>query len=73
MKTGGNGICFFIHLQKCAFATGGFIKGLREVGYKGNINMETSSFVQLFPKELIPAALKLLAAEADYFRMKVKA
>jgi sugar phosphate isomerase/epimerase len=48
------------------------IKGLREFGYKGNINMETSSFVQLFPKELVPAALKLLAAEADYFRTKVQ-
>ena len=52
---------------------GRFIKALREFGYKGNINMETSIFVQLFPKELIPAALKLLAAEADYFRMKVQA
>ncbi len=52
---------------------GRFIKGLREFGYKGNINMETSSFVQLFPKELVPAALKLLAAEADYFRTKVQA
>ena len=52
---------------------GRFIKSLREFGYKGNINMETSSFVQLFPKELIPAALKLLAAEADYFRTKVQA
>ena len=52
---------------------GRFIKSLREFGYKGNINMETSSFVQLFPKELVPAALKLLAAEADYFRTKVQA
>ena len=51
---------------------GRFIKGLREFGYRGNINMETSSFVQLFPKELVPAALKLLAAEADYFRTKVQ-
>ena len=52
---------------------GRFIKSLREFGYKGNINMETSSFVQLFPKELVPAALKLLASEADYFRTKVQA
>jgi len=50
---------------------GRFVKGLRAIGYKGNINMEASSFVQLFPKELAPAALKLLAAEADYFRTKV--
>ena len=52
---------------------GRFIKGLREFGYRGNINMETSSFVQYFPKELVPAALKLLASEADYFRTKVQA
>lgn len=49
-----------------------FVKGLREIGYTGNINMETSNFVQLFPKELVPAALKLLASEADYFRSKVQ-
>ncbi len=49
-----------------------FVKGLRDVGYKGNINMETSSFVALFPKELVPASLALLAGEADYFRKKVQ-
>ena len=47
-----------------------FIKGLRAIHYKGNINMETSSFVQLFPKELAPDALKLLGATANYFREK---
>ena len=52
---------------------GRFIKSLREFGYRGNINMEASNFVQLFPKELVPAALKLLASEADYFRTKVQA
>ena len=50
-----------------------FIKGLRAIDYKGNINMETSSFVQLFPKELVPASLRLLASEADYFRQKLLA
>ncbi len=50
---------------------GRFIKGLRAIDYKGNINMETSSFVQLFPAELAPAALRLLAAEADYFRKQI--
>lgn len=51
---------------------GRFIKGLQEIGYKGNINMETSSFVDMFPKELAPSALRFLAAEADYFRKKIQ-
>lgn len=50
---------------------GRFIKGLRLAGYKGNINMETSNFVQIFPKELAPAALKMLGATANYFRTKL--
>ena len=52
---------------------GRFIKGLRAINYKGNINMETSNFVQLFPKELVSASLRLLASEADYFRQKLLA
>ena len=45
-----------------------FIKGLRAVSYQGNMNLETSSFVDLFPKELVPDSLKLLSAIASYFR-----
>lgn len=52
---------------------GRFVKGLRAIDYKGNINMETSSFVQIFPKELAPDALKLLGATANYFREKLLA
>ena len=50
-----------------------FMKGLRAIDYKGNINMEASCFVQLFPKELAPDALKLLGATANYFREKLLA
>lgn len=50
-----------------------FIKGLKAIGYRGNINLEASCFVQLFPKELAPAALGLLAATAKYFKDKLLA
>jgi sugar phosphate isomerase/epimerase len=50
-----------------------FIKGLKAIGYRGNINLEASSFVQLFPNELAPAALGLLAATAKYFKNKLLA
>lgn len=50
-----------------------FIKGLRSIGYRGNISFETSHFNLLFPKELIPDALTLLGATANYFRDKVLA
>ncbi len=49
------------------------IKGLRSIGYQGNISFETASFNRLFPKELVPDALKLLGATANYFRARVLA
>ena len=50
-----------------------FIKGLREVGYKGTLNLETSGFNGAFPKELVPDALKLLGATARYFSERAEA
>jgi len=44
-----------------------FVKGLRENGYRGVLNFETSGFNEKFPPELIPDALKLLGATARYF------
>ena len=49
-----------------------FIKGLREIGYKGTLNFETAGFNQSFPKELIPDALKMLSATARYFCSRVE-
>ncbi len=49
------------------------VKGLRESGYKGNLNYETKEFNEIFPKELIPDALKMLGATANYFRACVLA
>ena len=50
-----------------------FIKGIRKIGYRGNINFETDSFPGFFPKELVPDALKLLGATANYFRKRIEA
>ena len=50
-----------------------FVKGLRESGYQGNLNYETESFNKIFPKELIPAALKMLGATASYLRDNIQA
>lgn len=50
-----------------------FIKGLRSIGYQGNISFETAPINRAYPKELIPAVLKLLGATAEYFRVRVLA
>lgn len=50
-----------------------FIKGLKEIGYKGNLNFETSSGVKAYPKELITDVLKLISATGRYFRNLVLA
>ncbi|MBQ9083207.1 MAG: sugar phosphate isomerase/epimerase [Clostridia bacterium] len=47
-----------------------FIRGLRATGYRGNINIEASCFVQQFPPELAADALRMLCATASYFRSK---
>ena len=50
-----------------------FVLGLRKNGFKGNFNFETSSFNDKFPKELIPAALKLTAEVGKYFAGRITA
>ncbi len=44
-----------------------FILGLRKIGYTRNFSFEVSSFNRKFPKELVPAALKLTAETGKYF------
>ena len=47
------------------------LEGLRAIGYKGNIDLETSNAVCRFPDALIPTVLRLLADTASYFRDEV--
>ena len=49
-----------------------FIKGIREVGYKGTLNFETGGFNGKFPKALVPDALKMLGSTAKYLRDKIE-
>ena len=49
-----------------------FFKGLREVGYQGNMNFETGGVVNRYPEKLIPSILRLLADTAAYFREEVQ-
>jgi len=51
---------------------GGLIAALKEIDYAGDITLEAGNFFDKFPIELAPAALKLMAEVADYFRKAVK-
>ena len=48
-----------------------FFLGLRAIGYKGDMNMETGGAIQRFPDAMIPSGLRLLADTANYFREMV--
>ncbi len=45
----------------------GFIAGLREIGYKGNLCFETFRVMQMFPKDTHPQLLDLLHAIGVHF------
>lgn len=49
----------------------GFLRGLKEIGYKGVINFETFRCMLGFPEELHPYVLKLLAQMGSYFDTKI--
>jgi sugar phosphate isomerase/epimerase len=44
-----------------------FVLGLRKIGYNRNFSFEVSNFNRKFPKELVPAALKMTAEIGRYF------
>ena len=50
----------------------GFLKGLREIGYKGVLNFETFRCMAGFPRELHPSVLRLLADMGHYFSKKIE-
>jgi sugar phosphate isomerase/epimerase len=50
-----------------------FILGLRKIGYSGNLNFETATFNDMFPKELIPSALMMLGSTAKYLYGRITA
>lgn len=50
----------------------GFINGLRDIGYEGNLSFETFRTTHNFPKELIPNVLSLITAIGRYFRARIE-
>lgn len=48
-----------------------FVKGIRKVGYKGNLNFEV--VWNQVPAELMPAMLRFMAEEGNYFRNRILA
>lgn len=49
----------------------GFLRGLREINYKGVINFETFRCMESFPGELHPSVLRLLADMGKYFSSRI--
>ena len=49
----------------------GFIKGLRNVGFKGVLNFETAPVLNTFPTELKGTALEMIAKIGKYFSNEV--
>ena len=51
----------------------GFLQGLREIGYRGALNLETFGSLKGLPQELFTPMLKFAAATVAYFRNRIQA
>lgn len=60
--------CADIWGGSCATDWDGFLAGLRDIGYTGNLSFETFKVTQRFPKAVEKEALKLIVAIGKYFR-----
>jgi len=49
-----------------------FVKGMKEIGYRGALNFESHGVVSTFPKELVPQALALTAATGRLFATRIE-
>jgi len=49
----------------------GFFRGMKETGYKGDLNFETQEFLNKTPAEINTDALKMNAAVGRYFRARL--
>lgn len=47
------------------------IAAMKEVGYKGDVTLEAGIFPRKFPKEILPEAVRLMAATARYFKNRL--
>lgn len=49
----------------------GVLRGLRETGYRGDLNFETSSVLEHFPAEMTEECLRLTASIGRYFEKRI--
>ncbi len=49
----------------------GFVRGLREIGYRGDLNFEAGNAVAHFPAEMTEACLHMLALTGEYFKKRI--
>ena len=57
--------------QHCVTDWNGFFEGLRDINYRGDLNFEVGTGLNLIPKELKPAALRYLYSIGEYFAKKI--
>ena len=50
-----------------------FIKGLKEIKYKGAMTLEIGTLQHIYPAELLTDAYRLSAKAAEYFMRKLEA
>ncbi len=50
-----------------------FIKGLREIGYRGELNFESHGIISSFDRDIVPEALRLTAAAGRMFAKRILA
>ncbi|MBR7187746.1 MAG: sugar phosphate isomerase/epimerase [Clostridia bacterium] len=83
LQLGKNLACFHIHdnngvLDQHLFPYEGimdwerFCDAVRESGFEGDLSFETYNGLNRYPAELALPALRLAAAEADYFRRRIQ-
>ena len=66
-------IPYLARTSKKSFSTDweAFLQGLREIGYRGTLNMETAGSLALLPEELIEPVLKVASAVCAYFKRRI--
>jgi sugar phosphate isomerase/epimerase len=49
----------------------GFLRGLKEIGYQGDLNFEAGSAITQYPAEMTEDCIRMLALTGQYFRKRL--
>ena len=49
----------------------GFLRGMKEIGYRGDLNFEAPNAIDKYPPEMAEECLRLLAAVGRYFEKRI--